>query len=118
MAERKKTAQEQPVEETIPQEPETGEISAEKEPETGEISAEKEPDPWKETVSMIVPKKAKGDEQQYYICVNDVRYLVPANGKMQELPVPVAEALKNSLEMEDAADEYAASIPNMTGEIK
>lgn len=77
---------------------------------------EKPQDPWKQTVKMVVPRKPKGEEQQYYICVNDVRYMVPANGKMQELPLPIAEILMDSLEMEEEAEEYAEHIPNRGNE--
>jgi hypothetical protein len=105
MAEKKRAAQ--IPEDTAPLVPEEG----------GDIGLN-ENDPWLETVKMIVPKKPKGDDPQYYICVNDRRYLVPADGKVQELPLPIAEALQKSLDDEDAADEYAASIPNMTGEVR
>lgn len=86
--------------------------------EVQETAAEAEPvidDPWAEEVEMIIPRKPKGDDQQYYICVNDRRFYVPANGKMQKLPKPVAEILKQSLEAEAEADDYADHIPNKTG---
>ena len=73
-------------------------------------------DPWDETVSMLVPRKPKGEDQQYYICVNDRRYMVPANNKVQELPLPIAEILKDSLVMEEEAEEFAESIPNRGNE--
>lgn len=68
-------------------------------------------DEWEKTIDMIVPRKPKGEDQQYYICVNDRRYMVPANGKMQKLPKPVALILQDSLEMESEADEYADKLP-------
>ncbi len=67
---------------------------------------------WDETVEMVVPRKPKGEEQQHYVCVNDRRYGIPANGKMQKLPRPVAEILQDSLNAEYAADEFAEKIPN------
>ena len=73
----------------------------------------KETDPWKETVNVVVPRKPKGEEQQYYICINDRRYAVPANGKNQDLPRPVAEVLLAAIEADYKADEFADSIPNM-----
>jgi hypothetical protein len=120
MAERKRATQ--IPEETAPLVPEEGgdiaEETAPPVPEEGGDIGLNEPDPWLEMVKMYVPKKPKGEEQQYYICVNERRYLVPANGKLQELPLPVAEVLTNSLEKEDEADEYAESIQKIQGIIK
>ena len=64
-------------------------------------------DPWDETVEMVVPRRPKGEEQQYYICVNDRRYVIPADGKRQKLPQPVAEVLQASIDAEYAADDFA-----------
>ena len=77
---------------------------------------EAEKDPFDEKVEMIVPRKPKGEEQQYYICVNDRRFVVPANGKMQKLPKPVALILQDSLEADWKADEFADQIPNRSAE--
>ena len=117
MAGNRKAAQD-PADVTEPQGMDTGENAKPGAPEANGSIGLNEPDPWLETVSMIVPKKPKGDDQQYYICINDRRFLIPANGKTQELPQPVAEVLRNSLELEEEADEFAASIPNMSGEIR
>lgn len=67
---------------------------------------------WDEEVEMIVPRKPKGDDPTYYVCVNDRRFLIPADGKTQKLPKPVAEVLKDSLEAEYAAEDFADHIPN------
>lgn len=67
---------------------------------------------WDKKVRMIVPRKPRGEDQQYYICVNDIRYAVPANGLEQELPLPVAEILRDHLAMEANAEDYAEHIPN------
>ena len=78
------------------------------------IKAEETPevkDSWSETVEMIVPRKPKGEEQSYYVCINDRRFLVPADGKMQKLPKPVAQVLQDSLEAEIKADDFADSMP-------
>lgn len=77
------------------------------------VQAEVQPvkDEWDEMIEMIVPRKPKGDDQQYYVCVNDRRYMIPADGKMQKLPKPVAEVLRDSLEAEVKADDFADSIP-------
>lgn len=93
--------------------------AAEQEPEiTEEVETETRKEPaseWDEEVEMIVPRKSKGDDQSYYVCVNDRRFQIPANGKMQTLPAPIAEALRNSLEAEAEAEEYADKIPNRDG---
>ena len=72
-------------------------------------------DPWEEKVKMIVPRKPKGEEQFYYICINDRRFQIPADGKQQEMPKPVALVLQESLEAEYEADDYADHIPNRDG---
>lgn len=74
-------------------------------------------DPWDETVDMVVPRKPKGDDQQFYVCVNDRRYMVPADGKMQTLPQPVAEVLQAAIQAEYAAEDFADHIPNRSGEM-
>ena len=83
-------------------------------PEQAEATLEQTPkDAWDEEVEMYVPRRPKGEEQSYYICVNDRRFSVPANGKTQKLPRPVAEILQQSLKDESEADEYADSIDKM-----
>ena len=42
--------------------------------------------------------------------------MVPANGKTQKLPRPVAEILKASIEAEYAAEDFADHIPNKSGD--
>ena len=73
-------------------------------------------DEWAENIEMIVPRKPKGEEQSYYICINDRRFLVPANGKKQLLPKPVALVLQESLEADAEADDFMDKIPNRSGE--
>lgn len=79
-------------------------------------NAAKPKDAWEEEVTMVVPRKPRGEDQQYYICVNDRRYLVPADGKVQKLPRPVAEVLQESLQADAEADDFADHIPNRSGE--
>lgn len=88
-----------------------------------ELQAAEEPaqeqtgvDPWDETITMVVPRKGKGEDQQYYVCVNDRRYMVPASGKMETLPKPVALILQDAIEAEYEADDFADHIPNRSGE--
>ena len=88
-------------------------------PQQEEAKAEntaKPKDAWEEEVTMVVPRKPRGEDQQYYICVNDRRYLVPADGKVQKLPRPVAEVLQESLQADAEADDFADHIPNRSGE--
>ena len=66
-------------------------------------------DPWAEKVVMYVPKK-RGDDPQYYVCVNDRRFAIPADGSNQELPKPIATNLQESLRAEDEAEDFATSI--------
>jgi len=67
---------------------------------------------WDETVEMLVPRKPRGEEPFYYICVNDRRFEIPANGTMQKMPKPIALVLQDSLAAEAKAEEFADSIPN------
>ena len=87
----------------------------ETEPVVSETVEPEVKDEWAEEVEMLIPRRPKGDDQQFYICVNDRRFYIPANGKMQKLPKPIAEVLKQSLEAENEAEDYAESIPNKTG---
>ena len=85
-------------------------------PDAAEEQEKKPADPWDEKVNVIVPRKPHGEEQQYYICVNDRRFVVPANGKQQALPRPIAEVLVSSLEAESEAEDFVDRIPNRNGE--
>lgn len=89
------------------------EIEAKEAPVTEQAKAV---DEWDETIEMVVPRKPKGEDQQYYICVNDRRFMVPADGKVQKLPRPVAEILQASVQAEYAADDFADHIPNRSGD--
>lgn len=73
-------------------------------------------DPWLKNREIVVPRKPRGEDQQYYICINDRRFLVPADGKVQSLPDPVAEVLLASIQAEVEADVFAEHIPNRAGE--
>ena len=94
----KKTAETEPVEE----------VKAEEvaEAKTDAKSA------WDEEIEMLVPRKPKGEDAFYYVCVNDRRFEIPANGKMQKMPKPIALVLQDSLAAEIAAEDYADAIPN------
>ena len=94
----KKTVTE-PVEEVLAEEPEKNEEEAPK-------SA------WDEEIEMLIPRKPRGEEPFYYVCVNDRRFEIPANGTMQKLKKPIALVLQDSLAAEVRAEEFADSIPN------
>ena len=81
-----------------------------------EPAAETIQDPWEDQVPVIVPRKPKGQDQQFYVCVNDRRFSIPANGKQQMMPRPVAEILQAAIEAEYAAEEFADTIPNESGD--
>lgn len=66
--------------------------------------------PWDEKVNVRVPRKPKGE--YFYVCVNDRRFEIPANGLEQEMPRPIAEVLEQSIQAEYKAEDYAAGIPN------
>lgn len=66
--------------------------------------------PWDEKVNVRVPRKPKGE--YFYVCVNDRRFEIPANGLEQEMPRPIAEVLEQSIQAEYRAEDYAAGIPN------
>lgn len=74
------------------------------------VKAEPAKDPWKEMLKVRVPRRPKGE--YFYVCVNDRRFEIPANGMEQEMPRPVAEVLEQSIQAEYKAEDYAAGIPN------
>lgn len=84
--------------------------------EAPEIQAEKPADEWQEEVEMYVPRRAKGEDQSYPVFVNDRRYWVPANGKKQMLPKPVAAILQNAIDAENAMDDYINQVNERTME--
>ena len=98
-----------PVSEVIPEE----EIAVQAAP--AEEAAEPKVDKWSQVVDVIVPRKPKGEDPNFYVCVNDRRFYIPANGKLQQLPLPVAEILAASLEDEGKAEDYMDSMPNRDG---
>lgn len=81
-----------------------------------EKQEEKTVNPWDEQVAVIVPRKPKGEDQQFYVCVNDRRFMIPANGKEQLLPKPIAEVLLEAIEADYEAQDFAENIPNRSGE--
>lgn len=83
----------------------TTEPTTPEQPQEPEVEAPK--DEWDEEVEVMVPRRHKGDDQYYYVCVNDRRFEIPANGKRQKMPRPIAEILQSSIDAEYAAEEFA-----------
>ena len=65
---------------------------------------------WDIMETVRTPRKAKHDF--YYVCVNDRRFEIPADGKEHEMPKPIAEVLQQTLDAEAAADDFAEGVPN------
>lgn len=65
---------------------------------------------WDQKVKIYVPRKGKGDDQSWMVMVNDRIMYVPANGKMQELPLPIAKVLQAAVDAEAEAEEYANKV--------
>ena len=100
MATRKKTE----VTEEVLEQAEVNEEAAE---ETAEPVAKSK---WDEMETVRTPRKSKHDF--YYVCVNDRRFEIPADGKEHEMPLPIAEVLRQTLDAEAAADDFAEGVPN------
>lgn len=92
------------------------EILEEKAEETKAEETKAQEDPWAEEVEIYVPRKAKGDDQSWPIFVNDRRFYVPANGKRQKMPRPIAEILEKAVEAENAVEDYIDQINRKTAE--
>ena len=78
-----------------------------------ETAAAEEPvevDPWEQMVPVLTPRKQKGD--YFYVCVNDRRFEIPADGKTHVMPQPIAEILQQSIEAENRALDFAEGMPN------
>ena len=67
-------------------------------------------DKWAQMETVTTPRKQKHD--YYYVCVNDRRFEIPADGKPHEMPLPIAEVLQQTIEAEYAAQDFAEGLPN------
>lgn len=65
-------------------------------------------DPWKRMVKVISPRLQGQDS--HFVCVNDHRWQIPADGRTYEVPEPIAEALNNFTEAEIRAEEYMKAV--------
>lgn len=77
------------------------------------VKTEEPRNEWDQLVKVRVPRRSKNEF--FYVCVNDRRFEIPANGLEQEMPLPVAEILQQSIDAENKAQDYAEGIPNKTG---
>ena len=78
--------------------------------EAAETAEETAKSKWDEIETVRTPRKSKHDF--YYVCVNDRRFEIPADGKEHEMPLPIAEVLRQTLDAEAAADDFAEGVPN------
>lgn len=76
--------------------------------ETAEVIAQApaaDMNPWKEMVSIKIPKAPKGGENYVIASVNGRVYKIK-RGTTVEVPAPIAEVIRHSEEMQDEADRY------------
>ncbi len=87
-------------------------VEAPQEEVKAEGSAE---DPWAEEVEVRVPRARAGEPPYYYVCVNDRRYQIPADGRKQKMPRPIAEVLEDSINAEFEADKFQDEVSAEAG---
>ena len=75
-----------------------------------EVKTEAPKDAWQETVSVRVPRHRTGEEEQHYVCINGKAFLVAMDGKVHDLPLPVAEAMQNWLDNEAKVEDLKEKI--------
>jgi hypothetical protein len=64
-------------------------------------------DPWTVMVSVRVPERRDTTEKSYWLCVNGRSVQLPANNQYQEMKLPFAEALMNTLQADRFAQKFA-----------
>ena len=52
-------------------------------------------DPWEQKETVFIPKMSRGEQPTQYVSVNGRGYFVP-KGENVEVPMPIAEAIKNA----------------------
>ena len=67
-------------------------------------------DPWTVKVSVRVPERRDTTEKSYWICVNSRSVQLPANNQYQEMRLPFAEALMNTLQADRFAQNFADNV--------
>lgn len=69
-------------------------------------------DEWNEYIDVVVPRHGRGQEKCFFVAVNGRNAQIPADGKLQHIRKPLAEALLQSLEAEAAAEQFAEELPH------
>lgn len=64
-------------------------------------------DPWEVTVSVRVPERRDTNEKSYWFMVNGRSVALPANNQYQEMRLPFAETLMNTLKADKFAQNFA-----------
>ena len=65
---------------------------------------------WNVKVKVRVPRKQGAGDDDFWIVVNGVSAQIPANGEVQEMKLPFAMNLMESLEAEEKAIEFAEGL--------
>ena len=73
-------------------------------------AAEKGLDPWDVKVTVRVPHRQRNEDPWYWVNINGRAAQIPADDRYQEMALPFAETLLNSLEAERMAAEYQDGI--------
>ena len=67
-------------------------------------------DPWTVMVNIRVPHRQRNEDPWYWVNINGRAAQIPANDRYQEMALPFAETLINSLEAEKLAADYQDGI--------
>ena len=65
---------------------------------------------WNVKVKVRVPRKKGAGDDDFWVVVNGVSAQIPANGEVQEMKLPFAMNLMESLEAEEKAIEFAEGL--------
>ena len=65
---------------------------------------------WNVMVKVRVPRKQGAGDDDFWVVVNGVSAQIPANGEVQEMKLPFAMNLMESLEAEERAIEFAEGL--------
>ena len=67
-------------------------------------------DPWTVKISIMVPHRAPTEDPFYWISVNGMSVQIPANDRYQEIKLPWADVLVETLRSEKRALDYQDSL--------
>ena len=62
-------------------------------------------DPWKQMVTIRLPKATNGEANYLFAAVNGRRFKIQRGVKV-EVPLPIAEVIEHSYEQQNMADEF------------